>query len=77
MTHISVDPYALIKPMYAQLRANPAFAPRARQSVSQAVSSRDRALASDGRILALAPVPGAAANISLNVLVDWQAALRR
>jgi hypothetical protein len=34
-------------------------------------------LASDGRILALAPVSLAAANISLNVLVDWQAALRR
>ena len=34
-------------------------------------------LASDGRILSLALVPGAAANISLNVLVDWQAAWRR
>ena len=26
MTHISVDPYAWLKPLYAQLRANPAFA---------------------------------------------------
>ena len=26
MTHISVDPYAWLKPIYAQLRANPAFA---------------------------------------------------
>jgi hypothetical protein len=26
MTHISVDPYAWLKLIYAQLRANPAFA---------------------------------------------------
>ena len=26
MTHISVDPYAWLKPIYAQLRANPTFA---------------------------------------------------
>jgi hypothetical protein len=34
-------------------------------------------IASDGRILALAPVSRAAANISLTVLVNWQAALQR
>ena len=34
-------------------------------------------IASDGRILALAPVAGEATDISLTVLVDWQAALRR
>ena len=34
-------------------------------------------IASDGRILALAPVAGEATDISLAVLVDWQAALRR
>ncbi len=34
-------------------------------------------IASDGRILALAPVAGAATDISLTVLVNWQAALRR
>jgi Tol biopolymer transport system component len=31
----------------------------------------------DGRVLALAPVAGEATHVSLNVLVDWQAALRR
>jgi Tol biopolymer transport system component len=34
-------------------------------------------IASDGRILALVPTSGAAAHISLTVLMDWQAALRR
>ena len=34
-------------------------------------------VASDGRILALTPVAGAATDISLTVLVDWQAALQR
>jgi hypothetical protein len=34
-------------------------------------------IASDGRILALAPVSGAATGISLTVLVNWQAALQR
>jgi hypothetical protein len=34
-------------------------------------------IASDGQILALTPVSGAASDISLTVLVDWQAALRR
>jgi hypothetical protein len=34
-------------------------------------------IASDGRILALAPVLGEATGISLTVLVGWQAALRR
>jgi hypothetical protein len=34
-------------------------------------------IASDGRILALAPVSVEATNISLTVLVDWQAALQR
>ena len=34
-------------------------------------------IASDGRILALAPVAGEATDISLTVLVDWQATLRR
>jgi hypothetical protein len=34
-------------------------------------------IAPDGRILALTPVSGAATDISLTVLVNWQAALRR
>jgi hypothetical protein len=34
-------------------------------------------IAHDGRILALAPVSGAATDITLTVLVNWQAALRR
>jgi hypothetical protein len=34
-------------------------------------------IASDGRILALTPVSGAGSDISLIILVDWQAALRR
>jgi serine/threonine protein kinase len=34
-------------------------------------------IASDGRILALAPVPGSTSDISLTVLVDWYAALQR
>jgi serine/threonine protein kinase len=34
-------------------------------------------IASDGRILAMTPVSGAASDISLTVLVDWHAALRR
>jgi Tol biopolymer transport system component len=34
-------------------------------------------IASDGRILALAPVSGEATDISLTVLVDWQASLGR
>ena len=34
-------------------------------------------VASDGRILALVPVSGASSDISLTVLVNWQAALRR
>jgi dipeptidyl aminopeptidase/acylaminoacyl peptidase len=34
-------------------------------------------VASDGRILALTPVSGAASDISLTVLVDWHAALQR
>jgi hypothetical protein len=34
-------------------------------------------VAPDGRVLALTPVSGSAASISLNVLVNWQAALGR
>ena len=34
-------------------------------------------IADDGRILALTPVSGAATDISLTVLVNWQTALRR
>jgi hypothetical protein len=34
-------------------------------------------IAPDGRILALAPVSGAANDISITVLVNWQRALRQ
>ena len=34
-------------------------------------------IASDGRVLAMAPASGAASGLSLTVLVNWQAALRR
>jgi hypothetical protein len=34
-------------------------------------------IASDGRILALAPLSGSASDISLTVLVDWHTALQR
>jgi hypothetical protein len=34
-------------------------------------------VAADGRILALAPAAGAAPNVSLTVLVNWQTALRQ
>jgi hypothetical protein len=42
-----------------------------------ALSLHPYEIAPDGRILALTPVSGAATGISLNVLVNWQAALER